>query len=356
MWVLQRKTNNRGQRIHLRIAVDAMGGDFAPQEIVIGSLLANKKYGIPITLVGRAESIYPYISTENNLKGFQIMDAPEVVGMAESPVEAYKNKKKSSLKLSLELVKEKEALSFISAGNSGAILTFATMVLGLIKGIDRPALAIPLPTYHGYVIIIDVGANVDCKPKNLYQFAIMGHYYAQLLFNIKNPKIGLISIGEEEGKGNALVKETHNLLKKSELNYIGNVEGRDLFLGKCDVAICDGFVGNVLLKTAEGVGELIAMSLKKEISSSLKASFGFLLSKGAFKNFYKKIDYSEYGGAPLLGVKGGCFICHGRSKAKAICSAIRIAYHFAEQKIVEKIQEHMKEFSILERFHLDWRS
>lgn len=340
----------------MRVAVDAMGGDFAPQEIVMGSIMANKKYGIPITLVGRAESIYPYISNESNLKGFQIMDAPEVVGMEEPPMEAYKNKKKSSIKLALELVKEKEASSFVSAGNSGAILAFAVMTLGLIKGADRPALAVPLPTYQNYAIVIDVGANVDCKPKHLYQFAIMGHYYAQLLLNIKNPKIGLISNGEEEGKGNLLVKEAHNLLKKSELNYIGNVEGRDIFLGKCDVAVCDGFVGNVLLKTAEGVGEMIAISLKKEISSSLKASFGFLLSKGVFKKFFKKVDYSEYGGAPLLGVKGGCFICHGRSKAKAICNAIRIAYHFSEEKIVEKIQEHMKEFSILEKFHLDWRS
>lgn len=340
----------------MRIAVDAMGGDFSPQEVVIGSILANKKYGIPITLVGRAESIYPFISDENNLKGFQILDAPEVVGMAESPTEAFKNKKKSSLKLALELVKEREASSFVSAGNSGAILAFAVMTLGLIKGIDRPALAVPLPTYQNYVIVIDVGANVDCKPKHLYQFSIMGHYYAQLFLKVKNPKIGLISIGEEEGKGNSLVKETHNLLKKSNLNYIGNVEGREIFLGKCDVAVCDGFVGNVLLKTAEGVGELIAISLKKEISSSIKASLGFLFSKGAFKKFYKKVDYSEYGGAPLLGVKGGCFICHGRSKAKAICNAIRVAYYFSEEKVVEKIQDHMKEFSLLEKFHLDWRS
>lgn len=333
-----------------------MGGDYAPQEVVMGSLLANKKYGIPLILVGRAESIYSHIQNNSNLKGFQIVDAPETVGMAESPTEAFKNKKKSSLRISIELVKEKEASSLVSAGNSGAVLAFAAMILGLIKGVDRPALAVPLPTYQNYVVVLDAGANVDCKPKHLYQFAIMGHYYAQLLLNIKNPKIGLISIGEEEVKGNQLVKETHNLLKKSELNFVGNIEGRDLFLGKCDVAICDGFVGNVLLKTAEGVAELLAISLKKELSSSLKSSFGFLLSKGAFKKFYKKIDYSEYGGAPLLGVKGGCFVCHGRSKAKAICNAIRIAYHFAEEKIVEKIQEHMKEFSILEKFHLDWRS
>ena len=333
-----------------------MGGDYAPQEVVKGSLLANKKYGIPLTLVGRAESIYPYIQNTNNLKGFQIIDAPEIVGMAESPTEAFKNKKKSSLRISMELVKEKEASSIVSAGNSGAVLVFAAMILGLIKGVERPALAVPLPTYQNYAVVVDAGANTDCKPKHLYQFAIMGHYYAQLLLNIKNPKIGLISIGEEEGKGNQLVKETYNLLKKSELNFIGNVEGRDIFLGKCDVSVCDGFVGNVLLKTAEGVGELLAISLKKELSSSLKSSFGFLLSKGAFKKFYKKIDYSEYGGAPLLGVKGGCFVCHGRSKAKAICNAIRIAHHFAEEKIVEKIQEHMKEFSILEKFHLEWRS
>lgn len=339
----------------MRIAVDAMGGDYAPQEVVMGSILANKKYGIPLTLVGKAESIYPHLQNNNNLKGFQIVDAPEIVGMAESPIEAFKNKKKSSLRISIELLKEKEASSVVSAGNSGAVLAFAAMVLGLIKGVDRPALAVPIPTYQNYAVILDAGANVDCKPKHLYQFAIMGHYYAQLLLNIKNPKIGLISIGEEEGKGNQLVKETYNLLKKSELNFVGNIEGRELFLGKCDVGICDGFVGNVLLKTAEGVGELLAISLKKELSSSLKSSFGFLLSKGAFKKFYKKIDYSEYGGAPLLGVKGGCFVCHGRSKAKAICNAIRIAYHFAEEKIVEKIQEHMKEFSILERFHLDWR-
>ncbi len=340
----------------MSIAIDVMGGDYAPQEIIMGSILANKKYGIPLILVGRSELIYPYISKENNLKGVQILDAPEVVGMAESPVEALKNKKKSSLKIACELVKEKEAHSLISAGNSGAVLAFAVVTIGLIKGIDRPGLAIPLPSYHNYTVVIDVGANVECKPKNLYQFAIMGHYYAQLLLNIKNPKIGLLSNGEEEGKGNSLVKETHNLLKKSDLNYIGNVEGRDIFYGKCDVAVCDGFVGNVLLKTAEGVGEMIALSLKKEITSSLKASFGFLLSKGAFKRFFKKVDYSEYGGAPLLGLKGGCFICHGRSKAKSICNAIKVAHYFYENKIVEKIQEHMKEFSLLEKFHLDWRS
>lgn len=340
----------------MSVAVDVMGGDFAPQEIISGALDANKFYKIPLILLGRADIIYQYLEIYKDLKGVQVIDAPEVVGMAENPIEALKNKKKSSLKIACELVKEGEASSFVSAGNSGAIMAFAVMTVGLIKGISRPALAVTLPTYKNYVILIDAGANVDCKPKHLLQFSIMGHYYAQLLFQIKNPRIALVSNGEEEEKGSLIVKETHKILKKANINFIGNIEGRDIFMDKCDVAVCDGFVGNVLLKTAEGVAEVITLLLKKEISSSLKASLGFLLSKGAFKKLYKKVDYAEYGGAPLLGIKGGCFICHGRSKAKAISNAIKLAYRFGQEKIIEKIQEHIKEFSLLERFYIDWRS
>jgi glycerol-3-phosphate acyltransferase PlsX len=340
----------------LRIAVDAMGGDFAPQEVVAGTVEAVRRYHIPVTLVGRADAVQSCLQGVKDLPGLQIVDAPDVIGMDESPMEAFKTKKKSSLLVAAELVREKEAHGLVSAGNSGAVLAVGKMVIGAVKGVERPGLAAILPSIDGWAVVVDVGANVDCKPRHLEQFAIMGAYYAQLILKKENPRVGVLSIGEEEGKGNALSKETCDLLKKSDLNFIGNVEGRDLFLGKADVVVCDGFVGNVLLKTAEGAGEMMGLILKREFNSSFKAGMGFLLSKGAFRSLYKKMDYSEYGGAPLLGLKGGCIICHGRSKAKAITNAIRITHQFLEEKIHERIQNRMKEFSLLEKFSFDWRN
>jgi glycerol-3-phosphate acyltransferase PlsX len=317
---------------------------------------AIRRYHIPVTLVGRSDAVHSCLGGMKDLPGLQVVDAPDVIRMDEQPMEAFKTKKKSSLRVAADLVREKEAHGLVSAGNSGAVMAVGKMVIGAVKGVERPGLAALLPSIDGWSVVVDVGANVDCKPRHLEQFAIMGSYYAQLILNKPRPRVGVLSIGEEEGKGNALSKETYDLLKKSDLNFIGNVEGRDVFLGKADVVVCDGFTGNVLLKTAEGAAEMMGIVLKKEFAGSFKASMGFLLSKGVFRALYSKVDYSEVGGAPLLGLRGGCIICHGRSKARAITSAIRVTHQFLEEKIHEKIQNRMKEFSILEKFSFDWRS
>lgn len=333
-----------------------MGGDFAPQEIVAGVADAVRRHRVPVTLVGRADAIRSCLGTVRDLPGLQIVDAPDVIGMEESPMEAFKSKKHSSLRVAADLVRAGEAHGLVSAGNSGAVMAVGKMVIGVVKGVERPGLAAPLPSIDGFAVVVDVGANVDCKAKHLEQFAVMGSCYAQLLLKKEKPRVGLLSIGEEEGKGNALTKEAFDLLKKADVNFIGNVEGRDIFLGKVDVVVTDGFAGNVMLKTAEGAGEMMFHILKREFSSSLKAGMGFLLSKGVFRALYRKVDYAEYGGAPLLGLKGGCFICHGRSKAKAMTSAVRIAHQFLIERIHERIQHHMREGSLLEKFSFDWRS
>lgn len=333
-----------------------MGGDFAPQEIVAGVADAVRRHRVPVTLVGRADAIRSCLGTVRDLPGLQIVDAPDVIGMEESPMEAFKSKKHSSLRVAADLVRAGEAHGLVSAGNSGAVMAVGKMVIGVVKGVERPGLAAPLPSIDGFAVVVDVGANVDCKAKHLEQFAVMGSCYAQLLMKKEKPRVGLLSIGEEEGKGNALTKEAFDLLKKADVNFIGNVEGRDIFLGKVDVVVTDGFAGNVMLKTAEGAGEMMFHILKREFSSSIKAGMGFLLSKGVFRVLYKKVDYAEYGGAPLLGLKGGCFICHGRSKAKAMTSAVRIAHQFLTERIHERIQHHMREGSLLEKFSFDWRS
>jgi len=333
-----------------------MGGDFAPQEVVAGAVEAIRTHHIPVTLVGRADAVRSCLGGMKDLPGLQIVDSPDVIGMDESPMEAFKSKRKSSLRVAADLVRDREADGLVSAGNSGAVLAVGKMVIGVVKGVERPGLAALMPSIDGWSVVVDVGANVDCKARNLEQFAIMGSYYAQLVLHKESPRVGLLSIGEEEGKGNALVKETFDLLKKSDMNFIGNVEGREVFMGKADVVVCDGFAGNVLLKAAEGAGEMLGLVLKREFAGSLKAGMGFLLSKGAFRALYKKIDYAEYGGGPLLGLKGGCIICHGRSKAKAITNAIRIMHQFLEEKIHEKIQSRMKEYTLLEKFSFDWRT
>jgi glycerol-3-phosphate acyltransferase PlsX len=340
----------------LRIAVDAMGGDFAPQEIVAGVVEAVRRHRVPVTLVGRAEAIRSCLGPVRDLPGLQIVDAPDVIGMDESPMEAFKSKKHSSLRVAADLVRAGEAQGLVSAGNSGAVMAVGKMVVGTLKGVERPGLAASIPSVEGLAVVVDAGANVDCKAKHLEQFAVMGSCYAQLMLKKEKPRVGVLSIGEEEGKGNALSKEAFELLQKADLNFIGNVEGRDLFLGKVDVVVTDGFAGNVLLKTAEGAGEMMFHILKREFSGSLKAGMGFFLSKGVFRALYKKVDYAEYGGAPLLGLKGGCFICHGRSKAKATMNAVRIAHQFLVERIPERIQHHMREGSLLEKFSFDWRS
>lgn len=329
-----------------------MGGDFAPLNPVKGALAAAEE-GIPITLVGRKSTLMGHLPEPHEwYPGFQVIDAPEVVGMEDSPTSPLKDKKESSIRIAANLVRKGEAQALVTAGNTGAAMVCGKVVIGTLRGVDRPPLATILPSLTGHIVALDVGANVDCKPKNLLQFAIMGHFYAQMVLGIKNPRIGLLSNGEEESKGTELVRETAFILKKSNLNYVGNVEGREVFLGNIDVVVTDGFTGNVLLKSAEGIGEMVGKMIREEIGKSLKSGIGYLLSKNAFKRFQKRVDYSEYGGAPMLGLKGIAIICHGRSSPKAMFNAIRVAYNFMENGIFDKIEESMKEFSILEKLHI----
>jgi glycerol-3-phosphate acyltransferase PlsX len=235
-------------------------------------------------------------------------------------------------------VAEGRADAFVSAGNTGATWTSARAVMGMIEGVSRPALAAIVPSSKGHTLLLDVGANVETKPAHLREFAVMGHFYAQMLFGGSEPRVGLLSIGEEEGKGNELTKETYRVLKETGLNFIGNAEGRDVYNGNADVVVCDGFVGNVVLKASEALGEMVNRTLREELSRTFRRKIGAFLAASAFDGLKKRMDYSEYGGAPLLGVKGGCIVCHGRSNAKAIKNAVRVAYDFARNRIDEKIR------------------
>ncbi|OCC15917.1 Phosphate:acyl-ACP acyltransferase PlsX [Dissulfuribacter thermophilus] len=307
------------------VAVDAMGGDHGPQVLVEGAILAAKEFGVESILVGD-EAILRKALEESGEQGLPIgiKHASQVVEMDEAPSEALRKKKNSTIKVAFELVKEGNASSVVSAGNSGATMASALVTLGRIKGV-RPAIATVMPTLKEPVVMIDVGANVDCKPIHLYQFAVMGNVFAREHLKKPNPRIGLLSIGEEDTKGNVQVKKAYDMLVESGLNFVGNVEGREVFKGDVDVIVCDGFVGNICLKLSEGLAESILQMLKQEIEGSLVASMGYALAKKAFKKFRKKVDYAEYGGAPLLGINGIAIICHGRSKARAIKNAIKVA-------------------------------
>ncbi len=322
----------------VRIALDAMGGDHAPGEIVQGAVLAARELPIEVILVGQEEVVRKELSAAAPLpRNIDVIDAREVVEMEDTALAPLRKKKNSSIRVCANLVAEGRADAFVSAGNTGATWTSARMVMGMIEGVSRPALAAILPRIDGHTLILDVGANVETKPNHLREFAVMGHFYAQMLFDIEAPRVGLLSIGEEEGKGNDLTKETYRVLQETGLNFIGNAEGRDIYNGNADVVVCDGFVGNVVLKASEALGEFVSRTLRQELSRTLPRKLGAVLARSAFNDLKKRMDYSEYGGAPLLGVKGGCIVCHGRSNAKAIKNAVRVAYDFARNHIDEKI-------------------
>ena len=315
-----------------------MGGDNAPDEIVKGALAAVEAYpDVAITLVGREEVLREKLGGAIPPR-IDIADAREVVDMTDNSLAPLRRKRNSSIRVAANLVAEKKADAIVSAGHTGAAMTSAYKVLGMIEGVGRPALAAVLPSAKGHTVLLDVGANVDTKPAHLREFAVMGHFYAQMIFGIDAPRVGLLSIGEEEGKGNELTKETFRVMKETGLNFIGNAEGRDVFNGNCDVVVCDGFIGNVVLKASESLGEMISKSLRAEFTRTATRKVGALMLKGAIDDFKKRIDYSEYGGAPLLGVNGGCIVCHGRSNAKAIKNAIRVARDFAMNQIDTKIR------------------
>src|SRR3972149_6016111 len=319
-----------------------MGGDHAPQVEGEGAVLAAKEYGSQIILVGDAEIV------EKELSKYAVKDLPisirhasEVIGMEESPSKALR-KRDSSMRAAFDLVKNGEAAAVVSAGNSGAAMATAMVVLRKLEGVARPAIATVMPTLKGACVVLDVGANVDCKPFHLAQFAVMGDVYAQFILKKERPRVGLLSNGSEETKGTDLTRETHAILKQLPMNYIGYIEGRDIFAGNADVVVCDGFVGNVVLKTSEGLADAISQMLKEEILKSPLAKLGYLLSKGAFRKFKKKVDYSEYGGAPLLGIDGVGIISHGSSTPNAIKNAIRVAQEFSGSGVNKILLDHLR--------------
>jgi glycerol-3-phosphate acyltransferase PlsX len=307
----------------MKIAVDAMGGDHAPREVVRGAVQAAQEMDLPVVLVGREELLRNELrSLGAGEEKIEVVHASEVVEMCEVPGVAIRKKKHSSIRVGLNLVAEGDVSAFVSAGNSGAVMAGALYVLRKIRGIDRPAITATIPTPTGPIVLIDAGANVGCKPAHLLQFGFMGDAYARKILGIPHPRIGVVSIGEEDSKGTDLTRETGALFRRTGLNFVGNVEGRDFFAGKADVFVCDGFVGNVALKTMEGMASALGHFLKDEIGKSALAKLGVLLAGGAIRQVKKRLDYTEYGGAPLLGVKGGVVICHGASDAKAIKNAI----------------------------------
>jgi phosphate acyltransferase len=324
------------------IALDAMGSDRAPKPEIEGAILAARNYGVRVLLTGPEPAIRAELDRHPAAARLplEIVHASEVITMEDKAVQAVRAKRDSSMRVGLRLVREGQAAGFVTAGNTGAAMASAKMVLGALPGVDRPALAAVFPTAPGTAaILLDVGANVDCKPHNLEQFAVMGEIYFRSMFgksgfgSARRPRVGLLSIGEEETKGNELTRETFQLLKRLPLNFVGNVEGRDLFNGRVDVIVADGFVGNVALKVSEGVAGLVRAALKESLKATITRQVGYLLSRSAFIDFKKRIDHTEYGGAPLLGVKGVCIITHGSSNANAIKNAVRVAAESAERQI-----------------------
>ena len=325
----------------MQIAVDAAGGDFAPRNIVDGALVAARHLGFGLTLVGPKAELEAELARHDDTRrvSVRVVDAPEAIGMDESPSAALREKPLASVRGAAEAVAGGDAAAFFSAGNTGATLLAAHGAFGMLPGVDRPALATTIPTLHGSAVLLDAGANVECRPQHLVQFAAMGRVFARLLLDVEEPRVGLLSIGEEASKGNELTRDAHRLLRNSRFNFIGNVEARDVYTGCADVIVCDGFTGNIALKISEGLVEVVEEFLREELNRTFSSSVGLLLSRRAFRRFRRRLDYSEYGGAPLLGVAGLCIVGHGRSSVKAVRNALAMAYRFAEQNFVDRVRQ-----------------
>ncbi|OGC33882.1 phosphate acyltransferase [candidate division WOR-1 bacterium RIFOXYB2_FULL_48_7] len=318
----------------MRIALDAMGGDFAPAELVKGAVLASLEYPVSLVLVGDENRLKSELARHRKKGSLSIIPATEVIGNNESPVAAVKQKKNSSLNVAVNLVKTKQADAIVSAGNTGALMTSALFGLGRVAGVERPAIATVFPTPKGPVVLLDMGANVDCKPRHLQQFAEMGAQYAEHVMHINNPTVGLLNIGEEKEKGNELSVQTWSLLKETKINFIGNVEAKEIMSGGVNVVVCDGFIGNLILKFSESVSSFILGLIKDELQKNLLSKLAALLLLPALARIKKKVDYDEFGGAPMLGINGVVYKAHGRAKAKAIKNAIRVAYEAAREDLV----------------------
>ena len=325
----------------MKIAVDAMGGDNAPHAVIAGAVQAAKEFGTSIILVGIEELIQAELKKHYQAKSLplEVQNATQVVDMLDSPATVFRRKKDSSIRVANELVKSGDAVAVISAGHTGAAMATSLFILGPLEGVERPAIATFMPTMKETCIVLDVGANVDCKPNHLLQFAIMGEVYAKYLLKNPNPRVGLLSIGEEETKGNELTKEAFKLLTETSLNFIGNVEGRDVMSGKADVVVCDGFIGNVVLKLSEAVAETIGLMIRENIGDNLIRKLGYYMMRPAFRALKRRIDYAEYGGAPLVGINGISIISHGRSSDRAIKNAVRVATELAKSEVNKHIHE-----------------
>lgn len=323
------------------IAVDAMGGDFGPSVVIPGAFDAARHQNLKLLLVGDCEKVEAEINQLDTANvDFEIIHASQVAEMGEKPSDILRRKKDASIQVACRLVRDGKADGIVSAGHSGATVACGMFIMGRVPGVERPALASVMPTEGTPVVLLDVGANVDCKPHHLFQFGLMADAYARDLSGLESPRVALLSIGEEEGKGNSLVKESYELFKMAQnINFVGNVEGRDMFTGEVDVVVCDGFVGNVALKLSEGLSSSLSRVLKRELLSGFWTKLGTLLARSAFRRFARIVDYAEYGGAPLLGLQGIAIVCHGKSNSKAITSAIRMADTFAKKRTNDRVIE-----------------
>jgi glycerol-3-phosphate acyltransferase PlsX len=322
----------------MKVAVDAMGGDFGPRVTVEGALKASREYKIETLLVGLEDLIKKeYERLDHSKAKVTIINATEAIGMGEGLV-SFRRKKRSSIRVGAELVKKGEAEAFVSTGNTGAVVYLSKKILGALKGVEKPALSLLVPNLKGLTLLIDVGANVNCRPHHLEQFGVMGHIFMESVLGLKNPRVGLMSVGEEDSKGNELTKEAFEKLQASSLNFIGNIEGKDIYSGKADVIVSDGFTGNVALKVSEGAVETFFYMARTELMKNFFSKIGLFLMKRHLKKIFKKIDYSEYGGAQLLGINGVCIIGHGRSTPNAVKNAVGLAKDFVQNKVQEKIQ------------------
>ena len=322
------------------IAVDAMGGDEAPGHVVDGALAAARHFDLGVALVGPAERMHAELARYGDVdrEHVRIVNADAVVDMAEAPAAALRRKPNASIRIAAEMVARGEAAALFSAGHTGATVMAAYGAFGMLPGVDRPALAATIPTRRHPAILLDVGASVECRPQHLLQFAVMGSVYARVAFGLDTPRVALLSIGEEETKGNELTRDAHRLLKASQLPFIGNIEARAVYSGAADVIVADGFTGNIALKVSEGLVEMVEALLSEELSSTVTLRVGSLLARRALRHFRKRVDYSEYGGAPLLGVAGLAIVGHGRSSAKAVRNAVAMAYRFAADRFIERVE------------------
>ena len=332
----------------IRIAVDAMGGDHAPSVVVDGAVAAARHLAVRVALVGPTALLEAALAAHPDWRQveIEIVEAPDVIAMSDSPAAMLRRKPGASIRVAAELVARKTAGALVSAGNTGATVMAAYGAFGTIPGVDRPALAAAIPTRARPAVLVDAGANAECRAHHMLQFAVMGGVYARIALGVERPRVGLLSIGEEATKGNELTREAHRLLKAAPLNFIGNVEGREIYSGVADVIVCDGFTGNVVLKTSEGLVETVETLLADELRGTFSSQVGFLLSRRAFRRFRRRVDYSEYGGAPLLGVAGLAVVGHGRSSAKVVRNAIAMAHRFATSDFIHRVEQEIAAASV----------